>query len=264
MNNILVPIGSNKNAEFTLQYAIDFAQGTDAKIYIIQVYGVSKMASSMKNIDKILEKDSQEELDRILEKVDSKGVEIVKKTIKGNIHNIINRVAQQLEVSLIISSAKSNSKDEKIYLGKTVGHLIKGTNVPVLVIPKKYKFKKISKVLMAIKSGVISSSEVLLPLKEVLNKFNAKLDLVRVITPDSKDKDLKLHEELDNLKPNYKTSENATIYQGILEHIHESDPDMLCVIRRQRGFFTRLWEDDRVYKKDFESRIPLLVLKGAL
>ncbi len=102
------------------------------------------------------------------------------------------------------------------------------------------------------------------PLKDILNRFNARLDLIRVITPNSTPDNGQLNKELEGLIADYKTSENATIFQGVLEHIHEANPDMLCVIRRKRGFFKRLWEKNRVYKKDFESRIPLLVLKGEL
>jgi nucleotide-binding universal stress UspA family protein len=263
MENILVPIGSNNNAINTLQYAIDFVEGTNARIYVIKVYGVAKAASSMKNIDTILKEDSNKELKTVLQKADTKGVEIISRSIKGDVIDSIERVAKQLNVDLIISSAKSISTDEKVYLGRIAGGLIKSTDIPVLVIPKDYKLKEISKVFMAIKSGAISSSDLLTPLKNILDKFKASLDLIRVITPKSRTEDAKLNSELDALVTNSKISENATIFQGVLEHIHESNPDLLCVIRRKRGFFIRLWEKDRVYKKDFESRIPLLVLKGS-
>ena len=93
MKNILVPIGSINNAVNTLQYAIDFASEINAKIYVIHVYGVTKAASSMKNIDRFLEEDSKHELEEVLSKVDKKGVEIVSKAIKGNIVDSIERVA---------------------------------------------------------------------------------------------------------------------------------------------------------------------------
>ena len=263
MKNILVPIGSNKNAINTLQYAIDFTEGTNITIYVINVYGVTKVASSMKNIDTVLEEDSNRELKAILNEVDTKGVEIISKPIKGDVIDSIVRVSKQLHIDLIISSAKSISTDEKVYLGKIAGGLIKNTGIPILIVPKGYAFKAVSKVLMAIKSSCISSRDVLEPLKAIFNRFNSKIDLLKVITPDSAVEEIELNEELKTLKTNFKTTENATIFQGVLEHIHESNPDLLCVIRRKRGFFMRLWEKERVYKKDFESRIPLLILKGA-
>jgi hypothetical protein len=95
-----------------------------------------------------------------------------------------------------------------------------------------------------------------------MNRYKSELDLIRVITADIRPEDSNLNEELKSMVLNYKTTENATIFQGVLEHLHEFEPDMLCVIRRTRGFFSRLFEKDVIYKKDFESRIPLLVLKS--
>jgi hypothetical protein len=37
---------------------------------------------------------------------------------------------------------------------------------------------------------------------------------------------------------------------------------MLVVFARKRGFFEKLMESDMVYKKDFFTKIPLLVLKN--
>ena len=57
-------------------------------------------------------------------------------------------------------------------------------------------------------------------------------------------------------------TENATIFQGVLEHFQDHNPDMLCVLRRKRGFFQKLWETNTVYKKEFHTSKPLLILKG--
>ena len=264
MKKILVPLGPSKNAVYTLQYAIDFFQGTDAVLYVIKIFTGSQAAVvSFKNLDAILEDDTNREMEEVLSKVDTKGVQIISKSIKGNINDSIERVADQLDIDLIIVSAKAVSKDDDVYLGNITGGLIKNTNVPMLILPKKYKYKKVSKVLMAIKSGVLDSPEILVPLKDILFKFGATLDLIRVIVPESTEEDAVIDEELKSLATNYKTSENATVFQGVLEHIHSVEPDMLCAIRRKRGFFNRLFEQNRILKKDFESRMPLLVLKAS-
>ena len=57
-------------------------------------------------------------------------------------------------------------------------------------------------------------------------------------------------------------TENATVFQGVLEFLHDEDPDLICVIRRKRGFFKKLWEENRVMRVNFDSKVPLLVLKG--
>jgi len=60
MKNILVPVGSSKNAVSHLQYAVDFAKSFDAKLFIVQVYNVYTKAGTMIKIDHIIERESQE------------------------------------------------------------------------------------------------------------------------------------------------------------------------------------------------------------
>jgi len=260
MNTILVPVGSPRKALNTLQYAIDLVEGSQTKIYLVKAYGVTKVAGSLKNMDDFLEAEANRDLENVVNHVDKKGIEIISKSVGGNAKEIIKRVAKQLEIDLIITGSKS---DNKVFIGKTPGYLIKNTELPVLFVPRNYPFKKIDTILMAIKSGVISRIDLLFPLNKILELHKSKLELLRVITPDSTDEDSHLDDALNKLQPNYSTSQNDTIYGGVKENIDKISPDLICVIRRKRGFFKRLWEKDKVYKKDFESNLPLLVLKGS-
>ena len=52
---------------------------------------------------------------------------------------------------------------------------------------------------------------------------------------------------------------NPTTYQGLLEYYKEFNPDLVCVVRRKRGFFSKLWEKNTILKKDFYMpTIPVL------
>jgi nucleotide-binding universal stress UspA family protein len=262
MKNLLVPVGSSGNATNTLQYAIDFAKAIDAKIFVAQVYDSTRVSGSLKNIDSLLQDETKKELANTLGLVDKKGVEITSVFLKGQVLSSIERIAKEFKIDLIISSGKSISTDETLFLGTTAGSLVKDTEVPVLIVPAQYRFKSISKILIAIKSGKIKPGDVLEPLEKIVNTFSATIDLIQIITPKASDDEKEVSEDLKKLATNFKTTENATIFQGVLEHLHISEPDMLCVIRRKRGFFSKLWEKDTVKKSYFESRIPLLVLKG--
>lgn len=262
MKNLLVPLGSGGNAANTLQYAIDFAKHVGAEVYLTQVYESTRVAGSLKNIDAILQEEANQQLENIMKQVDSEGVTVKKASIKGDILNTIDALSKHLEIDLIVSSAKSLSTDETLYLGNIAGSLVKDIDVPVLIVPSQYRFKPVSKILMAIKSGRIKPGTVLDPFKKILEQFGAKVDLIQIITPKATDEDKEVSEDLLKLATTFKTTENATIFQGVLEHLHITEPDMLCVMRRKRGFFAKLWEKNAVKKSHFESRIPLLVLKG--
>ncbi len=262
MKSILVPLGDSEKAICTLQYAIDFATFVGAKIYVIQVFGTTKVAGALKNMDELLEKDSEEELAHVLANVNKKDIEIITKTIKGQVVDSISRIAARLKVDLIISSAKNRASDSSIYVGKITGGLVKQTELPMLIIPKGYEFKAIKNVLLGVRSGVIRHLKVLDPLEDIAKRFNANVNLLHVITPHNTMEDNTLHADFETISNTITNSENATVYQGVLEHLIEVSPDMICVIRRKRGFFNKLWEQNHIKKVDFESRIPLLVLKG--
>ncbi|WKK66128.1 universal stress protein [Lutimonas zeaxanthinifaciens] len=263
MKNILVPIGNNDHATNTLQYAIDFAQAFEAKIYLVHVYSSPKISGSILNVDQIMERDSKSILKDHLAKVDKKNVEIVTSTLKGySIIDTLKQLNRLLNIDLIIASTKNDSADETIFVGKITGNIIKDTKVPVLIVPSKVSFKPMKKILMTIKSGSINSVSTLDLLIKIKQKFDSTINLLQVKTPKLEAKDMELNETLESHINKLVPTNNATVYQGVLEFLHEEDPDMICVIRRKRGFFKKLWEDDRVKKVDFESKIPLLVLKG--
>jgi len=149
-----------------------------------------------------------------------------------------------------------------VFLGKTSGKIVKYTKIPALIVPEKYRFKSISSILMAFKSGKVEDVNSLNPLKNIKDKFNAELNLLLVKTPGYQEEDLVVEPELDKIKNGIKTTENATTFQGVLEHFQSHQPDMLCVFRRKRGFFSKLWEKDVILKREFHCSIPLLVLNG--
>lgn len=263
MKNILVPIGSRENAVNTLQYAIDFAENVDATIYLVHVFSSSSVPGTSVKLDAILKNESKQILEDHLSHVNKKNVKIFPTVLKG--HSIIDslkELTKLLEIDLIITSTKNDDSDDTIFIGKITGSLIKDIETPVLIIPSKATFKPISKILMTIKSGSIKSLSTLDLLILIQQKFNATINLLQVKTPKLDAADLELNETLKSLISKLISTKNATVFQGVLEFLHEEDPDMLCVIRRKRGFFKKLWQDDRVKKIDFESNIPLLVLKG--
>ena len=263
MKNILVPVGSSKNAKSHLQYAVDFARATGAKLYVVQVYNVYTKAGTMIKIDHILERESKEFLDKHVSEIDDKGVEIVTKTFKGKLVDTLELACKTLNVDLIILEPRTNSIKDEVYLGKTSGKIVKQTNIPALIVPEGYVFKPIVYILMALKSAIIKKDEALIPLKKIKDDFKSIVNLLLVKTPFYNEGDFDINTELKILVTNVTKSENATTYQGVLEHYKKNDPDLLCVVRRKRGFFGKLWEKNVVLKKDFHvSQFPVLVLSG--
>lgn len=262
MKNILVPVGSSKNAVSHLQYAVDFAKVFGAKVYLVQVYNVFTKAGTMIKIDHILQRESKEFLDRLVSKIDRKGVEVFTRTFKGDLIDTLELASEKANIDLFLIEPRTNSTEDEVFLGKTSGKIIKQTEIPALIVPEGYVYKPIEHILMAVKSAIIKKANTLDPLKLIKEGFNSKVDLLLVKTPYHNDGDFDVNEELSNLISNTINSENETTFQGVLEHYKSYNPDILCVVRRKRGFFTKKWEKNIILKKDFNSSIPVLVLSG--
>lgn len=260
MKNILVPIGTSTNLLSHLQYAIDFAENFGAKLFVVQTYNVYTKAGTMVNVDAILARESQAFLDDLMSKVDTKGLDIVVKSLKGDLIDTLELVSKAADIGLILIEPRTNSIKEEVFLGKTSGKIIKQTQIPALIVPEGAVFKPFNHILMAVKSAIIKKDDVLAPLKQFKNHFKAVVDLLLVKTHYYNEGDFELNDELKSLADNVSYTENSTTFHGVLEHYREHNPDMLCVVRRKRGFFNKLWEKNEILKKDFSSNIPVLVL----
>ncbi len=265
MKNILVPFGLSENSISIslLQYAIDLAKELGGTIYAVEVFKQLPRSGSLPSVNKTLKEITSSSIQEKLHGLDTKGVEVIALPLEGDLLEAIPKFNLEHSIDLIVLGAEKGDLNDPHFLGETSGSLVKKTEIPVLIVPANYVMKPIKKVLMAVKSGIVKKKNALAPIKEILSTFGAKINLLQVKTTNFLPEDYKLDKDLDEIASSYKSSENATIFQGVLEHLNENHPDLICVFRRKRGFFAKLWEENTVLKKDFESRLPLLVLRGA-
>lgn len=251
MKTFLVPISSLREKKATLIYAIDYAVAIGADM----IYGIQ--------LNEIKEEDHLED---IISYAKQKNIGINFRFFVGETIEYIKEFCMDFNVDLIIASANTPKTSDKEYLDNLSGGIVKKTDMPVLLIPENYKYKAITSVLTAVKSGLVNNNDSLSPLEHMLLETKGEMTLLQVKTPSYLPEDLMFDKDLAILTSKYYSSENATLFQGVLEYIQVINPDIICVFRRKRGFFEKLWNDvtldHTVNKIDFESRVPLLVLKG--
>ncbi len=260
MKNILVPIGISNTGE-TLQYAVDFAFEFSAQVFVMDVFTVSAKAGSLANISEKVAKSSKERLKEIIDKVDVKGTAIKIATYNGDIADGLIEIDTELGIDLIILAPRSNDIKEELYLGNTTGKIIKKTDISALIVPKGTVFKPFKTTLTAFKSGILKKKRMLEPLLTIQKKFNTSINLLLVKTPGYTKDDLKVDPALIDISEQLTLTENATTYQGVLEHFQSQHPDLLCVFRRKRGFFKKLWEKNTILKSEFFVKTPVLILR---
>ena len=262
MNNILVPLGTSPDSNETLKYAVDFAADFGAKVFIMDVYQVSSSAGSLGNVEKKVVATNIEKIKALVAEMDTKGVDVKIASYNGDIVDGLKKIAKELEIDLMIIAPRSNDINEELYLGNTSGRMVKETDIPSLIVPKGTAYRPIKSILTAFKSGIVKRSTVLQPLIEIMNKHHAEVNLLLVKTPGYTEEDLQINTALLDVSRNLTISDNGTTYHGVLEHFQDKNPDMLCVFRRKRGFFKKLWEKSTILKSEFHAKIPVLVLSS--
>jgi nucleotide-binding universal stress UspA family protein len=248
MKNILVPIGSIENGITNLRYATSFAAMTNARIYVTCIKTIT----------------TELILKEVLESVSTKDVQVVSKTISGDIFEGVSQLSKSLKIDLIILSPQSIEIKDEVYLGSVTTKIIRQTDIPLLIVPPNYLFRKIDTVLFAFKNSKIETTRASKTLKALIDMFHAKLDLLQVVTPDTVENNLEINPALKALINRRVISENATVFQGIVEHFNALNPEMLCVFRRRDtgGFFKKLLRQSEVIlKEQFFTTKPLLILK---
>lgn len=260
MNNILVPIGTSPNAKETLQYAIDYASHFGARVFVMDVFSVTSTAGSLANVTEKVAKSSKERIKEIVDEVNTNNVELKIATYNGDIINGLNDINKELGIDLIIIAPRSNDIQDELYLGNTTGRIVKQTNIPTLIVPKGTFFKPIENILTAFGSGILKRNRVLNPLVAIKDKFRSKVNLLLVKRPGYSEEDLQVNTALLDISEQLIITEQSTTYLGVLEHFQKQHPDLLCVFRRKRGFFKKLWEKNTIPKSEFFVPIPVLVL----
>ncbi len=260
MKNILVPIGTSPNAHETLQYAVDLASEFSGQVFVMEVFNVTSGAGNLINISEKVAQSGKERLKEIIEKVNAKGLEIKIATYNGDLIDGLNEIDAELGIDMLVIAPRSNEINEELYLGHTSGRIIKRTDIPTMIVPKGTKFAPLKNILVGFKSGTLQRHRILDPLITIKNRFRSKVNLLMVKTPGYKDTDLEINTALMDLSCKMTITEHANTFLGILEHIQTEHPDLLCVFRRKRGVFKKLWEKNTIPKSEFSARIPVLVL----
>ena len=262
MQNILVPVGVSKYAKGTLSYAIDLASHFKCNVYVIDAFPAHSSLTILSNVNARLEIKNVQRIKKMVATITTKKDQVKIVSSERDLVGTIRKLDQELGLDLIVTGPLSNEINEAVFLGKIAGSMIKRTQVPVIIAPLDKTFTPSKKMLLAFRTGEVKTSSTLNALMYFQDSFLASLKLLLVKVPGFANRNHQLNDELMQRSDQMLFSENATVYQGVLEHFQANQPDMLIVFKRERGFFEKLWETDIVFKKDFYCTIPLLILKN--
>ena len=266
MKKILVPTDFSKNAENALNFAINLANQFESKIYLLSVYQAHSPAGNLKNIDRFLKEENEDQLSALVKKhkpalSHNSSMETI--TLNGNTTGMIASFADSRDVDLIIMGTQGSTGLKEIFIGSNTVGVIKRANKPILAIPNNCQYKPFEKIVLAMDESDAFPEEQIRPLLSFAKSHNSKVLVYHIAEPDDKNGvSPSINEYLKGM--DYSIHENigiSDVNEGINAFVEKNEADLLCMITRKRRFLENIFNPSVTRREAFNSPVPLLILR---
>ncbi len=271
MRRILIPTDFSDIAENALKYAIEIAAKFDGELLLYHVYSMNKKL----DYDWDFPEDEQPyvmDLERKMnnlkgkykEEFKRKGISIETKVEEHHIFTLFDTLVRKHEIDLIIMGSQGATGLEKVVFGSVAAQASDLAKVPVIVVPPLYEYQAIDKIVWATDLNSVSANT-LAPMQELAVRFNAHLTILNINTGESKKKSShQIESYLQNVETTYQEAPlSESINQSINLFIKAMKCDLLCMIRREKGFFESLFQTSITKEQVYNTQTPFLVLPEA-
>jgi nucleotide-binding universal stress UspA family protein len=273
MKTILIPTDFSKSAQNALDYAIDMAKCTSAKLILFHAYELPVIATEIPVV--LTENEMEKQIIRNLKKAEryihlNKGENLVVEYQYrcGFPVEEIRSCAERNKVDLIVMGLHGAGFIKEKLIGSVSAVLMNNSSCPVMIINQNVKFKSIKNIALAFDYSEIKNKTVLFPLNELVHAFKSHIFIFNVVKSQleavssiNKAVDgMKLAHALENAEHSFHYSENDDIIDGINKFVTEKKIDMVVMIPHKHSPLHNLFHESQTKKMAFHTRIPLLNL----
>lgn len=281
MKTILVPTDFSANALNAMKYAIKLAEKLDSKLIFfhsthiplkVELFGIPPSEMRKMEIKNADEKTAL--LDITLNKLyrqlhlvrDASRTQMIVKNELLVVEDIIV-AAHRSKAEMIVMGTHGASGISKIF-GSTTSILISKSEIPVLAIPSKFRFREIRKVLYASDlKNPVSELKRILPLARSLN---AVIDVFNLCYHESGDEEklfrkLETTSKYDQLRlVQLKRNPGETVFEQLREFLNYSRPDWVVMFPEKKSLFEYIFEGSKTEKLSYNLKMPLLSVRKKL
>ncbi len=266
MKKILIPTDFSLAADNALDHAIEIAAKFNSELYLVHVYHINKvdydlnLPADEQPYKKKVERKMNQTKRKIAEKIAQKGLSVHTVVDEDTIFSLFNRKVLKHNIDLIIMGSKGATGLEKIIFGSVAATSLEMAKVPVLVVPPKHAYLPLEQIVLATDRNEVSA-QVLSPLQKLALKYEAKVTILNVKTDASEDPSQKSNINLEGVTTTYdEVPLSKSINESINDYAKTHQFDLICMIRREKGFFERVFRRSITKTQVYNSEIPLLVI----
>lgn len=277
MKFILFPTDFSDLAQNAFLYALDLARSIDAKLYVLHSYDKPVLSAmhggqpgTLNEVYQSIELSHFEKFQkkiRVLKKVaDENGYDSANMIFlfeEGSVGHVVKQITAKEKIHLIVMGTHGQSGFLDRVIGSNTVDVIKSVQTPVLAVPPHARFEGIKRVAFT----TLFREKDKKPLREALimaAQVNAKVECLHIRGSWTSS----VEKELDDWRAefsgrydiNFKLLDKVeSIENTITNYILENNVDILAVIKRNRGFFDRLFNESISNNLAFHTKVPIIV-----
>lgn len=254
MKKILVPIDFSEQAEYAAKVAVKIAERSNAKILFLHLLDLPTDVIDPSNYGKnsnspttlLYMKRAQEKFDKLLKRYFLRNATIEKTVVFHNPFDGIIEESKKQDVDLVVMGSQGISGFEEMIVGSNTEKVVRHSEVPVLVVKNEVDDFNLENLVFASDF----EDEYKPSLKKVVdfaNKFDAKVHLLRVITPTHFENSFVLKEKINNFiegsgLENYTVNlyNDRSIEDGIIHFGKEINADAIAINTHKRRGLTHI------------------------
>ena len=275
MKKILVAIDFSAASQHALEYILRMTERMEREVNLLHIIppapadGFAPYYMDSSILEQQQEK-AMEKLASLLEEMKAFiGPSIkIKKWVKvGLPGDTILKTSKELETNCIIMGNRSGSRFLKTILGSVASSVIQRAEVPILLIPENYQFKKVDRIAYAtnFEKDDISAIEQVLAFAR---KQDAQLHCVHIRKSGNLEDVFKLEilkraykHEITLQEIAFETLDYPSVIQGLNHFIELKDIDVLVMLTHSRGIFGQIFHSSETKKSAMQAKVPLWIFQ---
>lgn len=266
MKKILVPTDFSPNAQNAAVFAINLANHFGSTVCFLHTYQIYSTAGMLVSVESYMQRDSEELMEKEMALFESQlrnGAQLESKVIKGDAISLIQSIADKGEYDLIVMGTQGSSSSKEIFLGSVTNGVLKKAKTPILAIPSDYPYKDFSKIVLTVDAEPIAGDKIIEPLLSLAAPNDAKIEVLHYSgNGQQKEIDGTFTKALNGSKFAFHYDWNGkSLNESIDQFVEKENADLLCMIRRKRGFWESLFHNSQTSREALHSPIPLLILQ---
>ncbi len=276
MKTILVPTDFSEAARNAAIYAAELAKNLEYKLILYHAYHVPVMASTPENAFIIAE---PRELDITNKKrIKKEGAFIAKKcdinaeclTSEGFAEDEILALEKELKPDLIIMGMKTIGALDEYILGSIATDIIRKAQTPVIIVPEKARYKKISKIVFATEHRKEDGTIIRGVTKEIAQVFGSKIYVLNVVKENKlaevgkEFSQERLKQYFEEVEHTHHFLEDNDLIHGLNEFIMVHKISMIVMTPHKHTLLSRIFKEPNTKKMAFHTSIPLLTLPAEI